>query len=229
MARASLGRISQTLQEHQNNANYLSKFSVEGFVKAVRDWIFDLTVNELRQADDFTIMLDEATEANTQRSELSLMARYVRDGTVYISFLDLLNLDRGDAASVFNVVETYLRENKIDIENTRFSGMDGCSTMSGEKGGVRSFFEKVSGHVVYVHCRNHRLALCFSHLITDFDVLVKFDSLLLNLFLLLKHSNVRSAIFDEVQEWFDFIKIIESCGNALVKIWYGMPKSAKSF
>ena len=85
--------------------------------------------------------------------------------------------------------------------------MHGCRTMSGEKGGVRSFFEKVSGHVVYVHCRNHRLALCFSHLITDFDVLVKFDGLLLNLFLLLKHSNVRSAIFEEVQESYGLIPL----------------------
>ena len=48
---------------------------------------------------------------------------------------------------------------------------------------------------MYVHCR-----IGLPHLIIDFDVLVKFDSLLLNLFLLSKHSNVRNAIFEEVQE-----------------------------
>ena len=51
-------------------------------------------------------------------------------------------------------------------------------------------FEQYSGHLVFIHSQNHRLALCFTHL--------KFDSLLLNLYLLLKNSTVKSNIFEEV-------------------------------
>ena len=73
-------------------------------------------------------------------------------------------------------------------------------TMSGEHNGVRSLFERSTNHFTYIHCRNHRLALCFAHLIPQFEDFKKFDGLLLNLYLLLKNSSVKQAIFDEVQK-----------------------------
>ena len=81
----------------------------------------------------------------------------------------------------------------------RFSGMNGCSTMTGIYHGVQSYFEQWSGHLVYIHYRNRSLAFCFTHLIPKYDDFVKFDSLLLNLYLLLKNSTVKSNIFEEVQ------------------------------
>ena len=60
--------------------------------------------------------------------------------------------------------------------------MDGCSAMSGEQNG-----------------RNYHLAWCFTHLIPQFDEFKNFDSLLLNLYLLLKNSSMKQSIFNEVQ------------------------------
>ena len=76
--------------------------------------------------------------------------------------------------------------------------MDGCSTMAGVYHGVRSYFEQYSRHLVYNHCHSHRLALCFTHLIPKYYDFVKFDRLLLNLYLLLRNSTVTSNIFEEV-------------------------------
>ena len=81
----------------------------------------------------------------------------------------------------------------------RFSVMEGCSTMTGIYHGVRSYFEQCSGHLVYIHYRNHRPALCFTHLIPKYDDFVRLDSLLLNLYLLLKNSTFKSNVFEEVQ------------------------------
>ena len=64
---------------------------------------------------------------------------------------------------------------------------------------VRSYFEQCSRHLVYIHYRNHRPALCFAHLIPKYDDFVRFDSLLLNLYLLLKNITLKSNIFEEVQ------------------------------
>ena len=155
-------------------------------------------MNELKFFEDFTLLLDEATDASN-RSELSLIARVVESGEVQNKFLALLELRRCDAKSIFNAVKEFLTKEDVKITNVRFSGMDGCSTMSGLYNGVRAYFENSSGHLVYIHCRNHRLALCFAHLIPQYEDFIKFDSLLLNLFLIMKHSNVKSAIFEEVQ------------------------------
>ena len=45
---------------------------------------------------------------------------------------------------------------------------------------------------------NHRLALCFTYLITQFENFKKCSSLLLNLSLLLQSSNVKLDIFGKV-------------------------------
>jgi hypothetical protein len=34
----------------------------------------------------------------------------------------------------------FLQDEELDIKKTRFAGMDGCSTMSGEHNGVRALF-----------------------------------------------------------------------------------------
>ena len=75
--------------------------------------------------------------------------------------------------------------------------MDGCTVMAREHNGLKSRIGKVVPHFIYLHCRNHRLALCFAHLIPQFKQFENFDGLLLNLYLLLKNSNVKQSIFDE--------------------------------
>ena len=68
-------------------------------------------------------------------------------------------------------------------------------------------FKISSPFSVYVHCRNHRLALCFAHIIPRYPNMVKFDSLLLNLSLVLKNSNNKTNAFMEVQEVYGLPKL----------------------
>ena len=132
-------------------------------------------------------MLDESTdEAN--RSELALIARLVDGKEVKNAFLDFICVKRGNAKTTFSAVQDFLTREHVHISKTRFAGMDGCSTMSGSEGGVKVFYS----------C-NHCLALCFAHLIPKYDILQEFDSLLLNLYMMMKHSAVKSSIFEEVQ------------------------------
>ena len=53
--------------------------------------------------------------------------------------------------------------------------------------------------VNFAHYQNHCLTLCSAHLIPRIEEFQKFDSLLLNLNLLLKNSNVKQSIFKEVE------------------------------
>ena len=71
--------------------------------------------------------------------------------------------------------------------------------MSGEHNGVRALFEDATPHFAYIHCHNHCPALCFAHLLPQFEDFEKFDGLLLNHYLLLKHSSIKQSIFEEVQ------------------------------
>ena len=168
-------------------------------------------------------LLNEATD-ESNRSELSLIARVVGSGEIQNLFLSLLELRRCDAESLFKTVEAFIITENLEKTNVRFLGMDGCSTMAGYHG-VRSYFEQCSLHLVYIHCRNHRLALCFTNLILKYHDFVKFDSLLLNSYLLLKNSTVKSNIFKEVQKVFGLksLKLIK----AVTALWLSHGKAVE--
>lgn len=133
-----LGEYLKYANSHKN-ATYLSPNSVSQFIKVVSDWMRKETMSDVKNCSDFTLLLDESTD-ESNRSELSLFARIVKNGKVVNHFLDLLHLSRCDAQSISTKVFEFLQDEELDIKKTRFAGMDGCSTMSGEHNGVRALF-----------------------------------------------------------------------------------------
>ena len=119
----------------------------------------DETSKNMKEHENYTLLLDEATD-ESNRSELSLIARVVESGEVHNLFLSLFGLCRCDAESIFKTVEAFLIRENLEITNVRFSGMDGCSTVAGIYHGVRSYLEQYSGHLVYIHCHTF---FCTSH------------------------------------------------------------------
>ena len=196
----------------RKNATYLSEFTVGKFLKLIGEYMENEALQKVRDAEQFTILLDESTdEAN--RAELAVIARLVdSNGKIENHFLTLIPLSRCDALSIFTAVYDYLKNNNIDMTRVRFSGMDGCSTILGHHNGVTVHFKENCSHHSSIHCRNHRLALCFSHLIPFYKQFENFDGLLLNLYLMLKNSTVKTAIFEEVQKSYDLksLKLIKA-------------------
>ena len=209
----------------RKNATYLSEFTVMKFLTIIGEYMENEALQKVRDSEQFTIMLDESTdEAN--RSELAVIARVVdENGNVENHFLKLIQLSRCDALTIFTAVYDYLVKNDIDFSRVRFSGMDGCSTMLGEHKGVTVHFKENSSHHSSIHCRNHRLALCFAHLIPFHKQFETFDGLLLNLYLLLKNSTVKSSIFQEVQNSYNLtsLKLIK----AAVTRWLSHGKASQ--
>ena len=61
------------LAGRHENATYLSKFTVSKFLEVNGEWIEQETVKKIREAEYFTLLLDESTD-NANRSELSPIA-----------------------------------------------------------------------------------------------------------------------------------------------------------
>ena len=95
----------------------------------------DETIKKMKEHENYTLLLDEATD-ESNRSEISLIARVVEAGKVHNPFPSLLELQRCDAESIFKTVEAFLVRENFEITNVGFSGMDGCSTMAGIYYGV---------------------------------------------------------------------------------------------
>ena len=106
----------------------------------------DETIKKMKEHENYTLLLDEATD-ESNRFKLSLIACVAEAGKVHNLFLSVLELHRCNAESIFKTVEAFLVRENLEITNVRFSGMDGCSSMTGIYHGVRSYFEQCSGHL----------------------------------------------------------------------------------
>ena len=58
--------------------------------------------------------------------------------------------------------------------------MDGTNTAFGERSGLQRRFRRKAPHAIYVNGWNHKLALVFVNLLSQFKVLQDVDSVLLS-------------------------------------------------
>ena len=93
-------------------------------ITQISNWIKDETIKKMKEHENFTLLLDEATD-ESNRSELSLIARVVESGEVHNLYLSLLEFGRCDVESIFKTVEAFLIRENLEITNVRFSGIDG--------------------------------------------------------------------------------------------------------
>ena len=103
--------------------------------------------------------------------------------------------------------------------------MDGCSTMARDHNGVKVILTNQlhTSHLFTVEII--ALRFCFVYLLPKFDEFKGFDSLLLNLYLLLKNNSVKQSIFDKVQAAYSLqsLKLVK----AAVTCWLSHGKAVK--
>ena len=71
----------------RKNTTYILSTAVTDFIKVINDYVKDKSLTELRNATDFMLILDKATDKGNH-SELSLITRLVDGTTVKNVFLD---------------------------------------------------------------------------------------------------------------------------------------------
>ena len=91
--------------------------------------------------------------------------------------------------------------------------MDGTNSMSSELCGLQRLIKHSSPHAEYINCSNHRLALCFVHLIKEFPSLVSLDTMLLSVWKLFKYSTIKKEVFNDMQRVYELtsLKVIKAC------------------
>ena len=100
------------MADSNKNATCLSKHTVTQSLNVISDWMKDETLSVVKQCDFTTIMLDESTDESNQ-SEMSLTVQILQNSMIESHILDLVQLRRCDAKTIFSEVETYLIRDKI--------------------------------------------------------------------------------------------------------------------
>ncbi|XP_052260782.1 E3 SUMO-protein ligase KIAA1586-like isoform X2 [Dreissena polymorpha] len=180
------------------SVNYLSSTSVTELINTLSEFMERKVLEELRK-ETFTLLADESTDS-CNRTQFSLFVRWVSAKGPVEHYLGLINMDKVTSLALLTANETFFRGKHLQLEKVRFVGLDGCNTMNGENKGLQRRIRHESPLSIYVNCRNHRIALCFVHLLKESDLLKEVDGLLISIWKLFQYSPKKAAVFQHMQE-----------------------------
>jgi hypothetical protein len=148
--------------------SYSNQMSAKEIVSSISQDISKTTIDILKNAEHFSIMIDESTDVSTSKN-LVMNARFVEKGVVKTRFLELIPIDSGDADTITNCVKTFLEKNELPLTNLVGFASDGASVMTGSSNGVAVQLKRINPLLLDIHCAAHRLQLAIQDATTDFD------------------------------------------------------------
>lgn len=116
-------------------------------------------VDEVREADFFSILLDETPDCSS-REQLSICVRIVSTKFIVSEyFLGFYNVSHTTADALLEAVKDVFLRLQFDMSKLRGQCYDGASNMSGRHNGLQSKILAMEPRALYVHCNAHNLNL----------------------------------------------------------------------
>lgn len=178
----------------------MSPHSVEELTESLSTFLEERTLSKFKVATDLVVYADETTSVGG-REELALYVSYFDsvDNVVHTDFISIVHVTQTTAAALTNTIKSVFLAKGIEMKKVHFSGLDGTNAMSGEVSGLQRRLRNLAPHMLYMNCRNHRLALVLVHMMKQFEFISDIDSLLEGLWKLFHYSNQKFEIFKAVQ------------------------------
>ena len=101
------------------------------------------------------------------------------------------------AENIFRVLQTFFENIKVPLRLARFVCMDNTNVNSGIKGGLRAYLEDSFSMLQWIGCTNHKLALCFKHVLPNYQNVSNADIFLLNLWKYFKYRTLAMNLLQE--------------------------------
>lgn len=122
----------------------------------------------------FAILVDESTDIS-QEQGLAINVRYAtpHNGVITSKIWDIVRIfEPGKEASanadaLFGCIKRSFEEYNVPIDNIFAVCFDGCSTMTGERGGLKVKLEAAIPGIVSVTCPAHSTHLCMTHALSE--------------------------------------------------------------
>ena len=137
----------------------LSNNMVGRRIKDLSNWIEDQVNGELRKTKCWALQLDESTDTSGQ-AILMVFVRYVCGPEICEELLFCKPLATSTTGgAIFDLVDSYLREHELTLENCINICSDAAAAMTGRRKGFTGRVLDVSPTTTTTHCVIHREAL----------------------------------------------------------------------
>lgn len=203
----TLGAVGVKALNRGKNAKHTSWDSINELLACLSDAVDNQIVNEVQQSSAFSLLADEVADC-TSTKQLAVACRYVHAGTVKTCLLNTLPLPDGTADVVTEALRGEMARRHLNSQKLTALGSDGASTFSGIKKGVAAQLKVDNQKIIFIHCRDHRLALANKDTFGAIPLLNKIDELLNDVYKYYKYSTVNNARLKQVQEAFEQKKLV---------------------
>ena len=109
------------------------------------------------------------------------MAVYEHNGVIAERFVGIYTITK-----LLKSLDEYFQDQSVDLMRAQFACMDTTTVDLGERGGLKQYLKNTIPHLIWVECGNHKLELCFKHLLNQFPSIFGTDVFLESLW---KFSN----------------------------------------
>ena len=158
-------------------------------------------VESIKEADFFSIMLDESGDVSNKEQAV-FCVRWIDDNLIpYEDFLGLYEMEKTDANSIVEIIKDSLLRFGFDKERLRGQCYDGCSTMMGKKNGVaKQIKDDVQPLALSTHCYGHSLNLACGDWMRNSSVVSKSLATSYEITKLVKYSPKRDSHLRKIHE-----------------------------
>ena len=189
----------ESQHDHERQRSFLSsthrtKHSTWEFVHALNSVVEDNDVMKLKQANFFSLLLDESNDISVTKN-LMLYVQFVNPTlhSVEVMFLKSIPFHNCDADSISTAIVEFFKTKDVDLEKMMMFTSDGAAVMLGRNNGVHIKLKAICPHLLEYHCVAHREALAAGDAYKSVAYFVQLESTIKAIYSHFSHSSVRTA------------------------------------
>lgn len=120
--------------------------------------VFNEVISRIKHSKYYSISLD-STPDEGHVDQLTLVFRYLEENIPVERFVTFMPNQGHKAKDMFKGLDTFLKENDLDIKNCRGQSYDNASSMSGKYNGLQALVLAENNLALWVPCAGHSLNL----------------------------------------------------------------------
>ena len=219
VAACSREEIKKHLLHAPQNANYMSLEYISKYIQIMDDHVKLPLLASLWSSGSFTFFIDETLDV-TMTGQMAIYATFNYQGTSKEHYVGTIPISKlvGTKLSASNITKALIKffdEINIPITQACFSCTDSTNVDSGSNGGLKTYILQKILMALWVGCGNHKLTLCFKHLLKEFPCIAEFDIMLLSLWKYFHYQPLAVNFLQEFGEAYNENQALPVCPSTI--------------
>lgn len=142
--------------------SYLSTTICNELITQMNTNLTNLIITQIKEAKYYSIIMDSTPDLS-KTDQMAIVLRYCTPTRVNERLVELCPFDNHKGQSLYFILEDYLKNVGLNIEDCRGQSYDNAANMSGKYEGLQSYVKNKNNLAVYITCTAHSLNLVGVH------------------------------------------------------------------